>query len=157
MNHQWTSRFLAVGTAFLGGLVLTAQTVQAIPTKSVISGEAQAIQFQGSISEPSQIGAEYILYQTDKSGQTRGLVYIQNSDIGACFQGEHDIASNRIENLTYAYPLLGEETLATGKGGWEMNVSSEALDLKKFPHALNPAQVNQSTQDWFDQCTQLFD
>ncbi|MGL5081119.1 MAG: hypothetical protein ACRC8A_06485 [Microcoleaceae cyanobacterium] len=150
-NLRKSSALITGAITLLSLLTVVPQQAQGLPTKPTVTRADTSLSFRGNVPKAAQVGAEYILFQTDKNNQVRGLVYLQNSDIGACFKGDYEIAGDRIQNLTYAYPMIGET-----ESGWEMNVAIEALSLEEFPHPLNQTEVNDSTQQWFQQCLELF-
>ena len=41
-------------------------------------------------------------------------------------------------------------------GGWEMNVSTQALNVTDFPHKLNVGEINPGAKEWFNQCQSVF-
>lgn len=138
----------------LFSLMTVAEMSFATPIKTpILNRETTQVNFRGQTPSPTQPGAEYIIYIQDKNDQVRGLVYLQNSDIGACFQGDYQSATRQIQNLTYAYPVMGEGT----EVGWEMNISNQALDVEDFSHSLNPNQISEGAESWFNQCVELFD
>jgi hypothetical protein len=139
---------ISVLISTLSGFTMTAVS-QPLPSKTP---ETRELSFRGMVPHVGEIGKEYIIFQTDKNNQAYGLVYLPNSDIGACFQGSYESASNQIQNLTYAYPILGEQSPV----GWEMNVSNQALNLTEFPHQLNEADINPAAKEWFNQCKSVF-
>ncbi|NJK39854.1 MAG: hypothetical protein HC835_21395 [Oscillatoriales cyanobacterium RM2_1_1] len=162
-KHYWLSKVLITGALALVGLgTAIARPSQGIPTKPETIRSSTEVSFRGSVTESAQVGAEYILFQRDKTGQVQGLIYLQNSDVGACFQGNYEVAdagtaaSERIQNLTYAYPIMGEPD-TTNESGWEMDVAKEALNLNEFPYSLDRAQVNEGVQRWFQKCVELFE
>ncbi len=114
--------------------------------------EKGKLHFRGVVPTIGEIGQEYIIFQTDKNNQAHGLVYLQNSDIGACFQGSYQSSTNQIQNLTYAYPIIGEDAAT----GWETNVSNQAIHLQQFSHQLDPTAIHPSARNWFAQCRSLF-
>ncbi|MDY7023595.1 MAG: hypothetical protein SWJ54_19970 [Cyanobacteriota bacterium] len=137
----------------LFSLMTVAEMSFATPIKTpILNRETTQVNFRGQTPSPTQAGAEYIIYIQDKNNQVRGLVYIQNSDIGACFQGDYQSATRQIQNLTYAYPVMGNGDIA----GWEMNISNQALDVEDFSHSLNPNQISEGAENWFNQCVELF-
>ncbi len=139
-------------TTFLSVMGIPAVS-SASPVKTLLlDRETSEVNFRGQSASPRQIGAEYIVYLQDKNNQVRGLVYLQNSGIGACFQGSYESSTRQIENLTYAYPVMGEEMTE----GWEMNVSNQSLDVQQFSHTFNPNQISQGAENWFHQCVELF-
>ena len=147
-----TSIFATLTTTILS-LIVIPEIALANPVKTpLLQRETSQLNFRGQTPSPTEAGAEYIVYMQDKNNQVRGLVYIQSSDAGACFQGNYQSASRQIENLTYAYPVLGEE----GVQGWEMNVSNQALDVEDYSHSFTPNQISEGAQDWFNQCVELF-
>lgn len=139
---------ISVLISTLGGMTIPASS-QSLPSKTP---ETSELSFRGMAPQVGEMGKEYVIYQTDKNNQTYGLVYLPNSDIGACFQGSYETASNQIQDLTYAYPILGEHSTV----GWEMNVSTQALDLTEFPHQLNVADIHPAAKEWFNQCQSVF-
>ncbi|MEL7035460.1 MAG: hypothetical protein AAFO04_07555 [Cyanobacteria bacterium J06592_8] len=150
------SSFSIFGTlaTTLFSLMTVAEMSFATPIKTpILNRETTQINFRGQAPSPTQPGAEYIIYIQDKNNQVRGLVYLQNSDIGACFQGDYQSATRKIQNLTYAYPVMGEGI----EVGWEMNISNQALDVEDFSHSLNPNQMSEGAENWFNQCVELFD
>ncbi|MGB3532664.1 MAG: hypothetical protein WBA13_04010 [Microcoleaceae cyanobacterium] len=132
----------------LSGLTIPAVS-QSLPSKTP---ETSELSFRGMAPKVGEIGKEYIIYQTDKNNQTYGLVYLPNSDIGACFQGAYETATNQIQDLTYAYPIMEPGS----PEGWEMNVSTQALHLTEFPYQLNVAEIHPAAKDWFNQCQSVF-
>ncbi|MGB3401789.1 MAG: hypothetical protein WBA77_03790 [Microcoleaceae cyanobacterium] len=139
---------ISVFLSTLGGMTIPAMS-QPILSKTP---ETTKLSFRGMAPEVGEIGKEYIIYQTDKNNQTYGLVYLPNSDIGACFQGAYESASNQIQDLTYAYPIMGESS----SGGWEMNVSNQALNLTEFPYQLDATEIHPAAKEWFNQCQSVF-
>ncbi len=139
---------ISVFISTLGGLTIPAFS-QPLLSKTP---ETSKLSFRGMAPEVGEIGKEYIIFLTDKNNQTYGLVYLPNSDIGACFQGAYQASSNQIQNLTYAYPIIGIDN----SGGWEMNVSNSALNLTEFPHKLNVADIHPAAKDWFNRCQSVF-
>ncbi len=143
--------FLATTAATLLGLLVYGGESLATPVKT-LSGNNSVVSFRGTVSSPTQMGAEYIIFYRDKNNQVHGLVYIQNSDNGACFQGSYESASNQIQNLTYAYPILGGDS-----GGWEMNVSTQSLNLEQYTESYEVNQVSQEAENWLSQCLNVFE
>ena len=139
---------ISVLISTLGGMTIPAGS-QSLPSKTP---ETSELSFRGMAPQVGEMGKEYVIYQTDKNNQTYGLVYLPNSDIGACFQGSYETASHQIQDLTYAYPILGEQSTV----GWEMNISTQALDLTEFPHQLNVADIHPAAKEWFNQCESVF-
>lgn len=139
---------ISVFLSTLGGLTIPAISQPQLSK----TPETSKLTFRGMAPEVGEIGKEYIIFQTDKNNQTYGLVYLANSDIGACFQGNYESANNQIQDLTYAYPIMGESS----SGGWEMNVSNQALNLTDFPHKLDIADINPGAKEWFNQCQSVF-
>lgn len=147
------SIFASLATTVLS-LIVVPEMSSAVPVKTpLLERESSDVNFRGQTPSPTEPGGEYIVYMRDKNDRVRGLVYIQNSDAGACFQGNYQSASRQIENLTYAYPVLGEE----GVAGWEMNVANRALNVEDYSHSFTPNQVSKGAEDWFNQCVELFD
>ena len=147
------SIFATLATTILS-LIVVPQMSAASPIKTPpLQRETSEVNFRGQTPSPTEPGAEYIVYVRDKNNHVRGLVYIQNSDAGACFQGDYQAATRQIDNLTYAYPVLGEE----GVNGWEMNVSDQALDVEDYSHSFDADEVSEGAETWFNQCVELFD
>lgn len=142
---------LATTAATLLSLSVCKGESLATPVKT-LSGNNPVVSFRGTVASPTQMGAEYIIYQRDKNNQVYGLVYIQNSDHGACFQGSYESASNQIQNLTYAYPILGEDS-----GGWEINVSNQSLSLNQYTQSYDINQVSPEAENWLNRCLKVFE
>ncbi|MGB3189137.1 MAG: hypothetical protein WBB43_06870 [Limnoraphis sp.] len=146
------SIFATLATTLLS-LIVVPEMSLATPVKTpLLQRETSQVNFRGQTPSPTEAGSEYIVYMQDKNDQVRGLVYIQNSDIGACFQGNYQSATRQIENLTYAYPVMGDEDVK----GWEMNVSNQSLDVEDYSHTFTANQISEGAQDWFNQCVELF-
>jgi hypothetical protein len=147
-----SSIFATLATTVLS-LIVVPEMSFATPVKTpLLQRETSQVNFRGQTPSPSEIGAEYIVYLRDKNDQVRGLVYLQDSDIGACFQGSYQSATRQIENLTYAYPVIGDQ----GVSGWEMNVSNQALNVEEYSHSFSPNQISDGAENWFNQCVELF-
>ncbi|ERT06291.1 hypothetical protein M595_3766 [Lyngbya aestuarii BL J] len=146
------SIFATLATTILS-LIVVPEMSLATPVKTpLLQRESSQVNFRGQTPSATEAGAEYIVYMQDKNDQVRGLVYIQNSDIGACFQGNYQSATRQIENLTYAYPVMGDEEVK----GWEMNVSNQSLDVEDYSHTFTANQISEGAQDWFNHCVELF-
>ncbi|AMW27313.1 MULTISPECIES: hypothetical protein [Oscillatoriales] len=127
-----------------------------IPKMAIALGVATVsmvseIQFRGTVSSPTQVGAEYIVFETYQNNHVRGLVYIQNSDIGSCFEGVFNSQQTQIQQITYTYPVI----VNNHDEGWETNVSDEALNLSTFSHSFNSSEINENVQAWFNECLEV--
>ncbi|MDT9189563.1 MAG: hypothetical protein P5681_17295 [Limnospira sp. PMC 894.15] len=56
--------------------VLTVIPKMAIALEVATVSMISQIQFRGTVSSPTEVGAEYIVFQTYPNNQVRGLVYI---------------------------------------------------------------------------------
>ncbi len=115
-----------------------------------LSSQAQSnpIRFYGNNPSATEPGGEYIVFQVSNN-IAKGLVYVQNSDVGSCFKGKYNPANNQIEKPLYAYRELGV-------GKWEFQQSTEALSLKDFPHQLNYSQISPGANNWFQECLKVY-
>ncbi len=132
------------------------EVLTVIPKMAIALGVATVsmisqIQFRGTVSSPTEVGAEYIVFQTYPNNQVRGLVYIQNSDIGSCFEGVFNSQQSQIQHITYTYPVIGNNH----DDGWETHVSDEALNLSTFSHSFNSSEINENVQAWFNECLEV--
>lgn len=114
-----------------------------------ISKNSTPIVFYGSEKEPTIMGGEYIIFQYNNN-VAQGLVYVQNSDVFSCFQGIYDRQSESFGQLIFAYPEMGSDE-------WIKTESQEKMSLKNFPHQLNDFDINENTQQLFNQCLNYFE
>jgi hypothetical protein len=106
------------------------------------------ISFYGNNASPQKIGGEYIVFKvTNNMG--RGLVYVQNSDVFSCFQGNYNSRNKTFQNLIFA-----DVDMETGQ--WVKTRSNETLSLKDFPYQLNYAQISQGANNLFRECLSVF-
>lgn len=114
------------------------------------ASEPSELQFRGTVDSPTQMGAEYIVFTTTENNEVRGLVYTQNSDNGSCFEGVANPPQTQIRDVTYTYPVFGNET-----AGWESNVSEQAIALDEFPHPLNASEISEGAREWLGECFEV--
>ncbi len=105
--------------------------------------------FYGNQEEAAEIGGEYIIFQ-NSNNIVKGLVYVQNSDIISCFQGNYDRQEELFNQVTFAYQEMGT-------GEWVKNSPEETMSLsKEFPYQFNYQQANDNTKELFNQCLNYF-
>ena len=104
--------------------------------------------FYGSEKKPTVIGGEYIIFQANRN-LAQGLLYIQNSGVFSCFQGNYDSQNQSLEQVIFAYPEMGTDK-------WVQNKSAENISLEEFPHQLDYIDVNDNSQQLFNQCLKYF-
>lgn len=105
--------------------------------------------FYGNTPKPNTIGAEYLIFE-DYNNSVRGLIYVQNADVFACFQGDFDRQNQSLKNIIFAYPDMENNE-------WIKNQSEEQISLQNFPHQLNDIDVNEHSKQLFDQCLNYFE
>jgi hypothetical protein len=102
------------------------------------------VRFYGGDRSPTKSGGSYIVFQLTQN-LARGLVYVQDSDNGSCFQGRYNATQNEIEQPLYAYADLES-------GKWVFEPSNEPLALQDFPYQLNYRQISPGADRWFQDC-----
>ena len=133
-------------TTFVSLIVFNSST--SIKAETINSNHKTQVTFYGTAQNPTAIGAEYLLFK-DYNKSVRGLVYVQNSDVFSCFQGDFDRQNKSLQNMIFAYPTMDDNE-------WVQNELGEKISLENFPHQLNYVDVNENTKQLFNQCLQYF-
>ncbi len=113
-----------------------------------ISKNTNHIVFYGNNNNPNKIGGEYIVFQV-QNNIAQGLVYVQNSDVFSCFQGNYNSQNKSLQQLIFAYPDMES-------GVWIKSSSDESLPLTDYPYTLNYNQISEGANNLLKECFNQF-
>lgn len=146
-SHQLSKvnpvNFLRIVTFFYTILILFFAGCSA-PVKSQTFNQNEQIKFYGNNSLPDTVGADYFVFRQNDQ-QIEGLIYVQNSDVFSCVNGNLNRDLNQVENVIFSYPEMGTDY-------WETVNSDEPINLSDFPYQFNYNQINQDANSLFLYC-----